>query len=280
MRAICEPVLFGARDVLQKYGSLKGIRLVEIAPREFHVGKVHPEHGRAALEAARLAIAGAMAGMYAAVVAAPHSETAIHEAGIEFDGYPSFVARTTGLAPEDGILMLCFEHEKREMRIAHVTLHASVSACLERITEERVFRTVREVHAALKKIGIRKPKLAVSGINPHASEGGLFGDEEARSVMPAIEQARAKGIAVDGPIGADTLFQRRGYDAFVVMLHDQGHIAAKLLAPHRVAGLTIGTPVLFSSVAHGAAFDIAGKGRADPAAMRHAIERLTAGFPK
>lgn len=274
VRAICEPVVVGARDVLGLYS--KKIQLVETERREFAVGEIRPEHGLAALDAARAAIRGAMSGEYRAVVAAPHSETAIHAAGVAFDGYPSFVARTTGLAPEDGILMLCFEHGGREVRIAHVTLHISVRQALAMITPERVLRTLRAVRDALVKMGIEQPRIAVSGINPHAGEGGLFGDDETRSVMPAIDAARREGIAADGPIGADILIQRAGYDAYVVMLHDQGHVAAKLLAPQRVAGLTIGTPVLFSSVAHGAAFDIAGQNRANPAAMVEAITRLVA----
>ena len=275
MRALCEPVLIGARDVLEAQGLLLGkVTVVETGRREFHIGEIHPEHGHAALDAARVAIQGALAGEYAAVVAAPHSETAIHAAGIAFDGYPSFVARTTGLAPDDGILMLCFRHAGREIRIAHVTLHASVRQALEMISAERVLRTIRAAAQALKKIGIEQPRIAVSGINPHAGEGGLFGDDEEICIAPAVDAARSEGITVDGPIGADTLIQRPGYDAYVVMLHDQGHIAAKVLAPNRVAGLTIGTPVLFSSVAHGAAFDIAGRNRADPTAMVEAITRL------
>jgi 4-hydroxy-L-threonine phosphate dehydrogenase PdxA len=123
-------------------------------------------------------------------------------------------------------------------------------------------------------LGIEKPKIAVSGVNPHAGEGGLFGDEDLQIVMPAIEAARGEAMVVDGPSGADTLIQRAGYDAYIVMLHDQGHVAAKLLAPHRTAALTIGTPVLFSTVAHGAALDIAGQGRADPRAMVEAITRI------
>jgi 4-hydroxy-L-threonine phosphate dehydrogenase PdxA len=162
------------------------------------------------------------------------------------------------------------------VRIAHVTLHASVRQALAMITTERVLKTIQAVHTALTKMGIENARIAVSGVNPHAGEGGLFGDEEQQVVMPAIEAARAQGITVDGPIGADLLIQRPGYDACIVMLHDQGHVAAKLLAPQRAAGLAIGTPVLFSSVAHGAAFDIAGQNRADPAAMVEAITRLVA----
>ena len=274
--AICEPAIVGARDVLEHYGSLKEVRLVETQRREFHVGEIHPEHGIAALDAARTAIRGAMSGDYAAVVAAPHSETAIHAAGIAFDGYPSFVARTAGLAPQEGILMLCFPHGGREVRIAHVTLHAGVRHALSMISTQRVLATLRAVDGTLKRMGLEEPKIAVSGINPHAGEGGLFGDEEAGSVVPAIEAARGEGIVADGPVGADTLLQRPGYDAYVVMLHDQGHIPAKLLAPNGAAALTIGTPVLFSSVAHGAAFDIAGQDRADPTAMVEAITRLVA----
>jgi 4-hydroxy-L-threonine phosphate dehydrogenase PdxA len=128
----------------------------------------------------------------------------------------------------------------------------------------------------LSRIGIEKPKIAVSGVNPHAGEGGLFGREDLDIVAPAIEEARRAGIIADGPIGADTLIQRKGYDAYVVMLHDQGHVAAKLLAPNGSAALTIGTPVLFSSVGHGSALDIAGQGKAEHRAMVEAITRLVA----
>jgi 4-hydroxy-L-threonine phosphate dehydrogenase PdxA len=170
--------------------------------------------------------------------------------------------------------MLCFRHGERELRIAHATLHTSVRAALAMITIPRVAKTVRAVHDALVKLGIERPKIAVSGVNPHAGESGAFGREEIEVIDPALEQARGEGIVADGPIGADTLIHRAGYDAFVVMLHDQGHVAAKALAPQRIAALTLGTPVLFSSVGHGSALDIAGQGRADATAMREAITRL------
>ena len=271
--AICRPVLFCDRRVLQAHGLDAGkVNLAQIDMRgELKIGEIAADHGRAALACAEAAIRAALAGEYAAVVAAPHTEAAIHAAGVEFDGYPSFVARVAGLPPEDGILMLCFEHQGREVRIAHVTLHASVQRALQLITKDRIVRTIRAVAAVLDK-----PRIAVSGVNPHAGEGGTFGREEIEIVAPAIEQARHEGIAVEGPIGADTLIQRTGFDAYVVMLHDQGHVAAKLLAPQRIAGLTIGTPVPFSSVAHGSALDIAGKGRASHAAMVEAITRLVA----
>ena len=280
--AMCRPTVVGDRGVLELHAKACGLSLEKIdllerkqlGPGELKLGKIEAAHGRAALDSAETAIRAAMAGEFEAVVAAPHTESAIHAAGVEFDGYPSFVARVAGLAPEDGILMLCFEHQGREVRIAHVTLHTSVANALVLITEEKILKTLKAVAGVLRTLGIEKPKIAVSGINPHAGEGGLFGDEEATTVAPAIARAKKEGIDVDGPIGADTLIQRTGYDAYVVMLHDQGHVAAKLLAPNRTAGLTIGTPVLFSSVAHGAALDIAGKGKAEHRAMVEAITRL------
>jgi len=271
---ICEPVLFGARNVLAMHGAVDGLRISEVKQARPRIGTVAPQHGRAALAAAEAAIRAALAGEYGAVVGAPHTETAIHAAGIAFDGYPSFVARVCGLPADDAVLMLCFQHEGREIRIAHVTLHVSVAQALALISQKRVAHTLRAVHAALVKMGITNPRIAVSGVNPHAGESGAFGREEIELVDPAIQEARAAGITVDGPIGADTLIQRAGYDAYVVMLHDQGHVAAKLLAPQRAAALTIGTPVLFSSVAHGSALDIAGRGKANPDAMVEAITRL------
>jgi 4-hydroxy-L-threonine phosphate dehydrogenase PdxA len=282
-RALCRPILVGDRGVLSAHAlacglSLDGVELIErsqLAPGELRIGEIKPAHGRAALDSAKAAVRAALSGKVQAVVAAPHNETAIHQAGIEFDGYPSFVARLCGLQPEDGILMLCFQYEGREIRIAHVTLHTSVASALRLITAERVARTIKEVAATLRKLGIASPRLAVSGVNPHAGENGLFGDDEINILKPALEEARAAGIDVADPIGADILIQKKGYDAYIVMLHDQGHIAAKLLAPQRVAGMTIGTPVMFSSVAHGSAHDIAGKNRAKHGAMLEAIARVT-----
>lgn len=282
-RAMCRPILVGDRGVLEAHAqacglSLQHVELIErrqLAPGELRIGEIAAAHGRSTLDSARAAVEAALAGKVHAVVAAPHNETAIHAAGIDFDGYPSFVARVAGLPPEDGILMLCFEHEGREVRIAHVTLHTSVAAALRLITAERVARTIREVASCLRKLGIAKPRLALGGVNPHAGENGLFGDDETTTLKPALDEVRREGIDVDGPIGADILIQKKGYDAYVVMFHDQGHIAAKLLAPQRVAGMTIGTPVIFSSVAHGSAHDIAGKNRANHRAMLEAIARVT-----
>jgi 4-hydroxy-L-threonine phosphate dehydrogenase PdxA len=194
-------------------------------------------------------------------------------AGIQFDGHPSFVARQTGTPEDDVYMMLCFG----ETMIAHCTLHQSVRSAVGAITRERVARVIRVTDKTLRSLAIEKPKLCVSGLNPHAGEGGLFGAEEIEIIKPAIEAAAAEGLAVEGPFGADIMFHRAGVDAFVVMLHDQGHIAAKLLAPNAAVALTIGTPILFASVAHGSGHDIAGKGVANPAAMIEALLMMAKG---
>jgi len=243
------------------------------APLAF--GKVDASYGRASLAAARRAIQCALAAEVEAVVAAPQTERSIAAAGIAFDGYPSFVARETGTPVNDVYLMICFDDNGHEKRIVHATLHVGVREALALITRERVERVIRVTDAALKKLGIARPKIFAGGLNPHAGEEGMFGREEIEIIAPAIAAAAQSGIDVSGPFGADTMFRKQGCDAYIVMLHDQGHIAAKLLAFNRTAGLSIGSPILFSSVAHGSAHDIAGKGVADPGAMIEAITRLT-----
>jgi 4-hydroxy-L-threonine phosphate dehydrogenase PdxA len=233
-------------------------------------GSTSAASGRISLAAARAAIHAALNNHVDAVVAAPQNQTSIALAGIEFDGYPSFVARETGLAPQDVYLMLCFD----DVKIVHCTLHVSVRDAIALITRERVSHVIRVAHRTLQRLGIADPGIYVSGLNPHAGEDGLFGREEIEIIKPAIEAAAADGIRVSGPFGADTMFHRTDADAFIVMLHDQGHITAKLLARRATAGLAIGSPILFSSVAHGSGHDIVGQGAADPTAMIQAISRL------
>jgi 4-hydroxythreonine-4-phosphate dehydrogenase len=297
VRAMCIPVLFGDRSVLVAHakacgisagveslqrasdaapnrGALALVELQQFRENELQIGRIAAAHGKSALDSARAAIEAALAGQVAAVVAAPQTESAIKLAGVEFDGYPTFVARCTRTPAEDAFLMLCFDHDGHEMRIVHTTLHVSLRRVLDLVTRARVEQVIRAADAALRRIGITTPRIAVAGLNPHASEGGLFGDDEARIIEPAIAASKKDGIQAEGPFGADTMVQKPGYDAYVVMYHDQGHIAAKAMARNRTAGLTIGTPVLFSSVAHGSALDIAGRNQADPRAMIEAIKRV------
>ena len=267
-------VIAKASDAAWSNGTLNLLDAGDGANAPLVFGKVDASYGRASLAAARRAIQCALSGDVAAVVAAPQTERSIAAAGIVFDGYPSFVARETGTPVNDVYLMICFADNSDEKRIVHATLHVSVREALGLITRERIERAIRVTGTALKKLGIARPKIFVGGLNPHAGEDGLFGRDEIEIIAPAIEAAAQGGIDVSGPFGADTMFRKKGSDAFIVMLHDQGHIAAKLLAFNRTAGLSIGSPILFSSVAHGSAHDIAGKGIADPGAMIEAIRRL------
>ncbi|HET7765761.1 MAG TPA: 4-hydroxythreonine-4-phosphate dehydrogenase PdxA [Burkholderiales bacterium] len=297
VREVCRPLLVGDRGALLAHakacglapdirsvtrvagsswenGALNLIERRQFEPGELHIGAIAAPHGEAALDSAKAAIDAALAGEVDAVLAAPQTESAIKLAGIEFDGYPGFVARCAGVPPEDAFLMICFDSRGTEMRIAHATLHASLRHAIDLVTRSRVLNAIRSTDSALRRLGVASPLIAVSGLNPHAGEGGLFGDEERAVIGPAISDAQKGGVAAEGPFAADTMFLKEGYDAFVVMVHDQGHIVAKTHAPAGAAALTIGTPVLFSSVAHGSALDIAGKNRADPGAMIAAIRRL------
>ncbi len=236
----------------------------------FEPGVATADCGRAILEYAARAVELALAGQVAAVVAGPQTQKAIRAAGIDFDGYPGYIAARTGTDPDDVFLMLYND----DLRIVHVTLHVSLRAALDLINRERVLKTLRAADRAVRNLGIERPRLAVSGVNPHAGEDGLFGQEEIDHIAPAIEDAVSEGIDAHGPFGADTMYLDRSYDAYVVMVHDQGHIPAKLLGFDSTAAFTIGTPVFFATVAHGSAADIAGKGVADPGAMIETLVRM------
>ena len=294
VRRLCTPILVSDPALLERHAKACGLPssfhvidridgsdlarqdLVVLDPRcpeaaGISLGEVTANSGRASLAFASAAIKAALAGQVDAVVAAPQNQKAIALAGIEFDGYPSFVARETGLGPprcvsdavlrqhQDCTLHACMSASRRPSRSLPVSAFGSVISATDR---------------ALKRLGNPTPVIYVGGLNPHAGEDGLFGSEDLEIVKPAIDQAAADGIRVSGPYGADTMFHRKGGDAFIVMLHDQGHIAAKLQAPHATAGLAIGSPILFSSVAHGTGHDIVGKGVASPRAMIEAISRL------
>lgn len=248
-----------------------GIDPVDALDGPAEPGVVSAESGRAMVGYARHAIGRAMQGAADAVVAAPHNQTAAAKAGIPFDGYPGLLARETGIAEDKVFLMLV----SPEFRIAHVTLHMALRAALDAITTERVLDAARATNRALVTIGIEAPRIAVCGINPHAGEGGLFGDEDDRIVRPAVEAAREEGLTVDGPAGADLLLAEGRHDAYLAMFHDQGHIPVKLAGRNRSFGILIGAPILFSTVAHGSAHDIAGSGTADPSALAGTIVKMS-----
>lgn len=278
VRSLCRPRIVGDAAVLSFYADRFGMPVPDdlVDTAVLDVTELRPGESTSACGAATLAytsraIRMALAGEVDAVVACPQTQSSIAAAGIAFDGYPSFVARETGTDPEAVFLMLVSER----LRIAHVTLHLGVRAALERVDEARVLLALKATHGALLGLGVPEPRIAVSGLNPHAGEGGLFGSEDATEIAPAVAAGRRAGIDAHGPFGADTMYLDPSYDAYLVMLHDQGHIPAKLAPASGVAAFAIGTPITFSSVAHGSALDIAGRGNADPAALLWALEQVS-----
>ncbi|WP_394780322.1 PdxA family protein [Undibacterium sp.] len=245
----------------------------------FAPGVIDAEAGRATVAYVREAVRLAQAGEVAAIVGCPHSETAVNSAGIPFSGYPGLIAELTHTPQDEVFLMLA----AAGLRIAHVTLHESVRTALQRLTVDLVVKAGVAAACAVRRLGVDKVSMGVFGINPHAGEDGLFGDDDERITKPAVAQLRAMGIAADGPAGADLLLGQRRHDVYLAIFHDQGHIPVKLLSPLRASALTIGTEVLFSSVGHGSAFDIAGRGLADPVSvietvnlLRQAVQRRSA----
>jgi 4-hydroxythreonine-4-phosphate dehydrogenase len=164
------------------------------------------------------------------------------------------------------------------MGVAHVTLHMALREIVRHVTVEAVIEKIRLTHDIMGRLAGRPPRIAVAALNPHASDGGLFGDEEARIIEPAIKSARSEGINVSGPFPSDTLFVRAragAFDGIVAMYHDQGHIAMKLLGGLRAVNITVGLPIIRTSVAHGTAYDIAGRGIADATSLVEAARVAT-----
>jgi 4-hydroxy-L-threonine phosphate dehydrogenase PdxA len=236
----------------------------------FRPGETLAEAGAATVAYVHAAVALARQGAVDAVVACPHSETAIHRAGIAFSGYPGLVAELTG-TPADRVFLLLVSPE---LRIGHVTLHERLGNALARITPELVTAAAVAVIEATRALGITEPRLGLFGINPHAGEDGLFGDDDQTINLPAVAKLRAMGYSVDGPAGADLLLGQRRHDVYLAMYHDQGHIPVKLLSPLGASALSVGAGILFSSVGHGCAYDIAGRGTADPQAAIRTVRML------
>lgn len=228
------------------------------------------ETGRAALEAIQVAVRLATTGAVSAITTAPISKEALRAAGCPHPGHTELLADLTE-SPEVGMLMV-----GGQLRIMLVTTHLAISDLPIALTPSRVLTAIGLAHqSAHRDFGIRHPRLAVAGLNPHAGEGGLLGSEEQKIILPAIERARAMGLRVWGPYPADTLMVKAAqghYDMVVAMYHDQALIPMKLLAFGRAVNMTVGLPFIRTSVDHGTAFDIAGKGLADPGSLIEAIK--------
>ncbi len=262
---------FGTIDVLNQNS-------VDIHKLEY--GKVSAMAGDAAFQAIRKVIELAIEKKIDATVTCPINKASINEAGHHFSGHTEIYAHFTNT--KNYAMLLIYDN----LRVIHVTTHVSLRQACDLVKKERILRVIEFADFACRKLGIEKPRIGVAGLNPHSSDGGLFGYEEEKEITPAIEEAVTKGILAQGPVPADTLFSKaRGgwFDICVAMYHDQGHIPLKLIGFvwneqekrwDSISGVnvTLGLPIIRTSVDHGTAFDIAGKGIANPSSLIQAIE--------
>lgn len=242
------------------------------------VGRVDARAGAAAARCIERAVELVHAGAVAGIVTAPIHKEALAAAGVGFPGHTEMLQALASprQAPPPVRMMLAND----ELRTVLVTIHLSLRRALDAITQEAVLETIRIAHAAAARWGQPRPRIAVAGLNPHAGEGGLFGDEEIRLIAPAIEAARAEGIAASGPYAPDTVFMRARhappahpgeFDIVVAMTHDHGLIPVKYLGVEQGVNVTLGLPFVRTSPDHGTAFDIAGSGRADASSLAAAL---------
>lgn len=254
---LCDPVVFGM------------IETERIMAAGVNYGKVSAAGGKAAFEAIEQALNAARAGEIDAIATAPLNKESLRAAGVPYIGHTEILA---GLTDTDDPLTM---FETLSLRVFFLSRHVSLREACDLVTEERVYRyLVRCATAMRETLGANDPLIAVAGLNPHCGEHGLFGNEE-EAIETAVERARRDGIRVAGPIGADSVFHlaKTGhFDAVLSLYHDQGHIACKTLDFERTISLTLGLPFLRTSVDHGTAFDIAGKGTASAVSMIEAVK--------
>ena len=264
-------------EALFEYGTVDCVDL-GLLPADLPFGKVLPEAGNAAYHYLVKAVEFAKAGTIHAICTAPLNKEALHKGGHKYPGHTELLASLTGA--EEVAMML----SSPRLKVIHVTTHVGLVDAVRMIAPERVYRVICMASETLKKAGIVQPRIAVCGINPHAGEHGLFGyQEEEEKIVPAVRRARAEGIAVTGPLPADTVFFRavRGdFDIVVAMYHDQGHVPVKVLGFEAGVNISVGLPVIRTSVDHGTAFDIAGKGIADDRSLKEALLQAVELAPK
>ena len=239
-----------------------------IEPGQVSPGKLSAECGHAAVEYVRRATELCLSGEADALVTAPVNKEAVTLSGQPFTGHTEFIAELCGV--NDTRMLLASER----LRVVHVSTHVSLRAACE-LNVDRIVRTLQLGHEAIWSLGIEQPRIAVCGLNPHAGEHGLFGSEDADRIEPAIARAREQGLDCHGPLPADTVFlkaSRGDYDLVVAMYHDQGHIPMKLLDFEHTVNISLGLPIIRTSVDHGTAFDIAGKNQADATNMKTAMK--------
>jgi 4-hydroxythreonine-4-phosphate dehydrogenase len=270
-------------ECLFRHGTMDILDMANMDIRRLRYKEATPEQGQASFEYVVRVIELALKGEIHGTVTGPINKAAINAAGHHFAGHTEIYAKLTNT--NDYAMMLVHG----DFRLVHVSTHVSMREACDRVEKDRIVKVIDLTYDALKKLDISAPRIAVAGLNPHCGEGGLFGREDLDEILPAVKHARKLGKNIEGPIPADTVFPKmKGgmYDAVVVMYHDQGHIPIKLLGFQydqktatwgAMAGVnvTLGLPIVRTSVDHGTAFGKAGEGRANPQSMIEAI-RLAA----
>ncbi|MBI5327993.1 MAG: 4-hydroxythreonine-4-phosphate dehydrogenase PdxA [Deltaproteobacteria bacterium] len=279
IRRLCNPVILGDEAVLKYLNSKFEIRnskfeirnLSNLNPNKLKPGKPDKVCAKAMMTYIQEAVCMAMAGDVDAIVTGPINKEVINKAGYKFHGHTEFLAHLT--KTKDYRMMLAGE----SLKVILVTIHESIKRAPGLLTREKILKTIEITDDAFKKyFGLRKPRIAVAALNPHAGEGGLFGDEEKRIIIPAIQKARRLGINATDPLPPDTIFYRavrnKEFDCVVCMYHDQGLIPLKLLHFEDGVNVTLGLPIIRTSVDHGTAYDITWKNIANPSSMIAAIK--------
>lgn len=235
-------------------------------------GRISARMGEAAMRFVRRGVEMALRGEIDALVTAPLQKEAVHRAGYDFPGHTEYLAKLCGAKK------VSMMFAGGGLKIVLVTIHVPLREVSKLLTRENILRTIEHAHLAGRLFGARRPHIAVAGLNPHAGEGGILGKEERRVIAPAIATARRRGWHVTGPYPPDTLFyraRREKIDVVVVMYHDQGLIPLKMLAFDESVNITLGLPFIRTSPDHGTAYDIAGKGIANPSSLWHAVQLAT-----
>jgi len=251
-------------------GKINVISVVDLqVGRDIEIGQVSPIAGDAAYQYVERAIADAMKGEIGVVTTAPLNKEALHKGGHKFAGHTEIFAALT--KTKSYTMMLWSDR----ISVVHVSTHCSLREACDRATKERVLECVHLADGAMKRLGKTMSKIAVAGLNPHSGEAGIFGHEEIDEIEPAVKQAQQEGLNVTGPVPPDTVFLKAYngiYDVVVAMYHDQGHIPMKMVAFDSGVNVTLGLPIIRTSVDHGTAFDIAGKGIANEESMLYAVD--------
>ena len=244
------------------------IQVFDIDMKDITIGKVSGLCGEAAYKYIERAIQDALQGDIAVVITAPINKEALNKGGYHYEGHTEIFAKLTNTKKYAMLLW------SEKLSVVHVSTHCSLQDACRKVTKDRVLNVIELSGKFLQQLGVKEPRIAVAGLNPHSGEAGLFGTEEIEHIIPALNQAKKDNWKVEGPIPPDTVFlkaYRKEYDVVVAMYHDQGHIPIKLLAFDEGVNVTLGLPIIRTSVDHGTAFDIAGKGIASEKSILKAL---------